>query len=289
MKIAQGPPALLFPAASAKIAAHHLSPGMPMSQAAAFRLFPLLPVMLLAGCASAPPAVTLMEHIPTPPANAAAAVARCGERQDKGLDSAAAELAALQKQEESQLRQVTEAVKAQPGGATAYSKQYPQAAEALVKRQDGINGEYQELNLRMDVRAQDPIRALAAALDRIDGVERSQLNLCQLVLVDNHWIQKAECTDPVRAQAKAQRAQAADKYLADAQAVWRDWRQDAEQTLAGWDKIPEGTPDAGNVYVQLAELGYRHTQTQLAQQFMGASTNLCGLAVQAVNRPDIKP
>lgn len=248
-----------------------------------------MPALLLAGCATTPPAVTLMGHIPTPPVDAAAAVARCGERQDQGLEPVAAELAALQKQEESQLRQVDEAVKAQPGGATAYSKQYPQAAEALIKQQGQISREYQELNARMDVRAQGPIRALADALDKIDGAERSQLNLCQLVLQDGHWAQQTECTAPVYAKAKDMRAQAADKYLADAQAVWRDWRKDAEQTFAGWDKLPAGISDAGNVYVQLAQLGYRHSQTQLAQQLMTASSNLCGIAVQAVNRPDVVP
>lgn len=260
-----------------------------MSKLSSSALRLCLPVLLLAGCASAPPAVTLMEHIPTPPADAAAAVARCSQRQDQGLDSVAVELAALQKQEETQLQQVAAAVKAQPDGASAYSKQYPQAADVLVKRQGEINGEYRALDQRMDERAHDVVRALSDALDHVDGMERSQLNLCLVVLVDQKWVPQPDCADPVRAKAKDMRAQAADKYLADAQAVWRDWRKDAEQTLAGWDKVPAGTPDAGNVYVQLAQLGYRHTQTQLAQQMMAASTNLCGLAVQAVNRPDIKP
>lgn len=289
MKIAQGPAALLFPRTGAKIATHHPSPGMPMLPLRSSALRLCVPALLLAGCATAPPAVTLMEHIPTPPADAAAAVARCGQRQDQGLEPVAAELAALQKQEESQLRQVAAAVKAQPGGASAYSKQYPQAAEALIKRQGEINGEYRELDVRMDQRAHYVVRALNDALDHVDVVERSELKLCVVVLVDQKWLPKPECADPVRATAKDMRAQAADKYLADAQTVWRDWRKDAEQTLAGWDKIPAGTPDAGNVYVQLAQLGYRHTQTQLAQQLMGASTNLCGLAVQAVNKPDITP
>lgn len=249
----------------------------------------LLPALWLAGCATTPPSVTFMDHIPAPPADAPGAVARCSNRQDLGLDSLAPELAALQQQERQQADKVTAAVKASPDSASAYAKAHPKAADTLVARQNEINFQYQSLGVRMDQRAGAGIKALDDALDKIDGEERSGLNQCLVVLRDQKWVPDPACAAPVLAKAHGERVQAADQYLHSMQDVWRDWRSDAEKTLVGWDTLPEGIPDPDNLYVQLAGLGYRHSQTQLVQQMMAASTTLCSLAVRAVNHPDIKP
>jgi len=242
----------------------------------------------LAGCASAPVS-SLLERIPPPPKDAAAAEARCGKHDDLAQDALMTEVAAYQRRENERLFQLMSAAHDDPSVANAYAKLHPQAAQALVDRQSAITAEARQLGQRMDQQAGGAVRALSDALDGIDGAERSALAKCLRVQQGSQWTPEPACAAPARAEAQAARVAAADRYLDAAQGVWQSWHADAVKTIPSWSDPPAGTPEPDSAYVQMALSGYRQTQELMVRQLMSGSTNLCGLAVAAVTRPDPSP
>jgi len=244
-----------------------------------------LAFLLLSGCASQT-TLTLLDHIPPPPRDAAAATARCSERPDHALTDVRAELDALQKQEQAGYSQISAAARAANDAGNGYEKRHAQAALALKKKDEAIHQAAAELSVRMDQSAGAAKRTLDDVLDNIDSSERPQLALCVLVQVDGRWQPRPDCAAPVLAAAKTARKAAADRYLVSAQQVWEGWRTDAETTLQDWTKLPDGIPDTDDPYVQVAVAGYRRAQEDMLRQLMQASTNLCGLAARAAAHPD---
>jgi hypothetical protein len=242
-------------------------------------------LLLLGGCAIQP-ALKLLDQIPPPPKHAAAAVTRCGDHKDHALGEIAAQLAALQRQEWALFNQVSTAAQAANDNGTGYAQRHPQAAQALRLREDDISQAAGALTVRMEQSAATAVRTLDGALDAIEGSERRNLALCVLTLQDSRWLPEPTCAAPVHAEAKATRDAAADRFLDSAQQVWLGWREDAEHTMQGWTKLSDEIPDAGDPYVQTALAGYRHSQEEVLQQLMRASTNLCGIAARAASKPD---
>lgn len=248
-----------------------------------------IPVLFaLAGCAAAPVSA-LVDRIPPPPKDAAAAEARCGKHDDRELEALMTEVTAYQRRENSRLFQLMSDAHDDPTLANDYAKHHPEAAQALVDRQSAITAEARQLGQRMDQQAGDAVRALNDALDGIDGAERSALAKCLRVQQGDAWAPEPACAAPVRAEAQAARVTAADRYLDAAQGVWQSWHTDAAKTIVPWGELPAGTPEPDSAYVQMALAGYRQTQELMVRQLMSGSTNLCGLAVAAVTRPNPTP
>lgn len=245
-------------------------------------------LLALAGCATAP-VTSLVDRIPPPPKDAAAAQARCGDHEDTGLSGLMDDLAAYQRRENDRLFKLMSAAHDQPESAADYAKLHPQAARALVDRQTAITQEARELDVREDQDAGAALRELNQALSDVDGAERSGLGKCLRVQQGGQWVPDPACAAPVRAEAEDARVAAADRYLAAAQGVWQSWRADTDKTIADWSVFPADTPDPDSAYVQMALSGYRQTQDLTVRQLMSGSTNLCALAVQAVKRPEPKP
>lgn len=248
-----------------------------------------IPVLLaLAGCATAPVS-SLLDRIPPPPKDAAAAEARCGKHDDLAQDALMTEVADYQRRENSQLFQLMNAAHDDPSIANDYAKRHPEAAQALVDRQSAITDEARQLSQRMDQQARGAVRGLNAALDGIDGVERSALAKCLRVQQGGEWVPEPACAAPAQADAQTARVAAANHYLDAAQGVWQSWHADAVKTIVPWAELPAGTPEPDSSYVQMALAGYRQTQELMVRQLMSGSNNLCGLAVAAVTRTDPKP